>query len=48
MVRKINIPEFDKATRLTPLELNGIKLDDKHTLITPEMLDEAMKSRRGL
>lgn len=27
------------ATRLTPLQLNGIRLDVRHTILTPEYLD---------
>lgn len=35
------------AQVLTPLELNGIKLDVTHTVLTPELL-ERMKTRRVL
>ena len=31
------------ATKLTPLELNNIKLDDKHTLLTPDYLENLSK-----
>lgn len=28
------------ATKLTPLQLNGIKLDTLHTILTPDYLDK--------
>lgn len=33
-----NIVPF--ATKLTPLELNNIKLDIRHTVLTPDYLEE--------
>lgn len=38
--KHINPPKFEKARRLSMLELNGMKPDDKHTVITPEMLSK--------
>lgn len=32
------------AQELTPLELNNIKLDIKHTVLTPEYLDNLISS----
>lgn len=35
-----NIEEkLSSATKLTPLELNGIKLDIKHTILSPDYLE---------
>ena len=38
--RPLNIPHpsLTKAQILSPLELNGFKLEDRHTLLTPELL----------
>lgn len=33
-------PEIPSARVLTPLELNKIRFTDKHTVITPEMLED--------
>lgn len=30
----------DSFTALSPLDLNNIKLDDKHTILTPEYLEK--------
>ena len=35
--------EAGKAEQLSPLQLNGIKLDDKHTVLTPKRLEEMEK-----
>lgn len=35
------------AIPLTPLQLNGYKLDLKHTLLTPEYLEELDKNNKG-
>ena len=31
------------ASRLTPLDLNNIKLDDRHTVLTPDYLENLIK-----
>lgn len=31
---------LDNATKLSPLDLNNIRLDVKHTLLTPEYLEK--------
>lgn len=36
---KIN-PGIEGASELSPLQLNGIKLDAKHTVLTPKKLEE--------
>ena len=36
----INGIEIASATKLTPLELNNIKLDPKHTVLTPDYLEK--------
>ena len=33
---------LNSAKRLTPLDLNAIKLDPKHTLLTPDYLEKLM------
>ena len=35
-----NISEPQKISKLTPLELNDIKLDSKQTLLTPDYLEK--------
>lgn len=32
------------ATKLSLLQLNGIKLDDKHTILTPDYLENLVKN----
>lgn len=32
-------PKFEHAKLLTLLELNSLKIDNKHTLLTPEILE---------
>lgn len=36
--KHINPPKFEKARKLSLLELNQMKASDKHTVITPELL----------
>ena len=36
----MNIEELKDASPMKPLELNAIKLDDKHTVLTPEILEK--------
>ena len=38
----------ESITKMTPLELNSIKLDAKHTLLTPEYLEQLIKSDKPL
>ena len=33
------------ATRLTPLQLNNIRLDIQHTVLTPDYLEQLDKSK---
>lgn len=35
----MEISNLKDITQLKPLELNAIKLDDKHTVLTPEILE---------
>ena len=43
--KALNLNDFIKsAVPMTPLQLNNIKLDVKHTLLTPEYLDNIEKS----
>ena len=42
---EVSASQDSGVTKLTPLELNGIKLDDKHTLLTPDYLDNLLKSK---
>lgn len=36
-------PAFEHGEELTPLDLNGIKLDDKHTVLTPRKLESMVE-----
>lgn len=43
--KALNLSNIIKsAVPMTPLQLNNIKLDVKHTLLTPEYLDNIEKS----
>ncbi|MCM1111474.1 MAG: hypothetical protein NC336_09710 [Clostridium sp.] len=42
---KITSPEFVSARKLTPLELNALKYEPRHTVITPELLEEIGRRR---
>lgn len=43
--KALNLNDIIKsAIPMTPLQLNNIKLDVKHTLLTPEYLDNIEKS----
>lgn len=33
------------ATQITPLQLNAIKLDVRHTVLTPEYLEDLLKKQ---
>lgn len=37
-VKSIARPQLDQAVRLTALQLNGIRLDVRHTVLTPDRL----------
>ena len=37
-MKTISRPELKKAKRLSPLDLNKIKLSTKHTVLTPKNL----------
>lgn len=36
----MEITDIKDATPMKPLELNAIKLNDKHTVLTPEILEK--------
>lgn len=38
------LPDIQSATPLTPLQLNGIRIDVKHTILTPDYLDSLVTS----
>lgn len=44
-IKQIKHPDFVSATRLTPLQLNSTKIDGKHTVLTPELLEEMAKEK---
>ena len=35
------------AKELSPLELNNIKLDSKHTVLTPQYLEDLIKNKNS-
>lgn len=37
-IKQIHRPEFTNAVRLTPLQLNALRYEEKHTLLTPELM----------
>ena len=38
---------LQSAKVLTPLELNGVKLDAKHTVLTPSYLEELIQNQQS-
>lgn len=45
--KQIKQPELKSARRLTPLELNALDCNPKHTVITPTLLDSITKSNKS-
>lgn len=41
--KEIPVPQFKSARKLKPLELNALHYENKHTVITPELLAEMSK-----
>lgn len=41
--KQIKQPEIPGAVKMTPLELNKFRLDRKHTVLTPEVLEKKGK-----
>lgn len=37
-IKHIDHPELKSAQRLSPLQLNSMRWDNKHTVLTPEIL----------
>ena len=44
--RHIEAPKFEKARKLTMLELNKFKTSVTHTVITPELLAEMADTKK--
>lgn len=42
--KNIPHPSLSKAQQLSALELNAFKIEDRHTLLTPELLEKMSKS----
>ena len=40
-----SLPGVKSATKLTALDLNGIRLDSRHTLLTPDYLEQLLKEK---
>lgn len=40
-------PKFEHAKSLTLLELNGLKIDNKHTLLTPQILERVASQSKA-
>ena len=38
------LPHIKGITKMTPLAMNAIHFDKKHTIITPELLDKMAQS----
>lgn len=43
-IKQIKHPEFDNAVRLTPRQLNSLRYEEKHTVLTPELMASLSKS----
>ena len=39
-VKNIPRPEFTSARRLTPMEMNNIRCQKRHTVLTPEQIEK--------
>ena len=39
-------PEISSAKELSPLDLNNIKLDIKHTVLTPQYLENLIQNKK--
>lgn len=46
-VKQIPHPVFEKAVKLTPLQLNAMKCEERHTLLTPEVLSTLSETDPG-
>lgn len=48
MAHDLNKPGWlNSATELTPLQLNNIRLDVQHTILTPDYLDNIEKQQNN-
>ncbi len=45
-IKNIPHPQFKNARRLSPLELNSFRCEKKHTLLSPEKLEEIAEAAR--
>ncbi len=39
-IKEIPAPEFKSAKEMTPLEMNSIRFGKKHTVLTPQKLND--------
>lgn len=46
-VKQINHPILANAARLTPLQLNEIRCNSRHTVLTPELLEQMASAAKG-
>lgn len=44
-VKQIPRPDFTSARKLKPLEMNAIRCQRRHTILTPEQLDRIARSK---
>ncbi len=42
--KQIPHPVLAKATRLTPLQLNSLRCEEKHTVLTPQLMESLAKT----
>jgi hypothetical protein len=45
--KQIPGPDLPSAQVLSPMELNNLKFTDRHTLLTPEVLESHAPAERG-
>ncbi len=43
-IKQIPRPDFTSARRLKPLEMNAIRINRRHTILTPDQLDRLARS----
>lgn len=41
------IPDISGITKMSPLEMNNVRFDKKHTVLTPELLASIISKQQG-
>lgn len=46
-MKNVEIPDDAAVTVMTPLQMNGVHFDKKHTVLTPELLKNVEKKKNA-